>query len=213
MRETFAIEFARNNGFPVGGALWVPQYHPELRISPPYTEWTFAGDMVRMPEFCAHAALGNKPNVDYDRRRCPGQCERRALQAWRQLGRPHLLCRRRHPVLRVQPFPDPAHQDSALKTKLPAGRVKIEVETAYLELKPAGPLKITMKANGELVAEEHRADQRAAAFHGKRLSRHRYRTRLAGIAHDYFDKMPFKFNGDISTRCTSSTFGSLIWLI
>ena len=43
-------------------SLWIPVLHPELRIAPPYTEWTFASDMVRMPEFCA-PALGNKPNV------------------------------------------------------------------------------------------------------------------------------------------------------
>ncbi len=36
--------------------------HPELRIAPPYTEWTFPGDITRMPEFCA-PALGNKPNI------------------------------------------------------------------------------------------------------------------------------------------------------
>jgi hypothetical protein len=47
---------------PVGGGLWVPVYHPELRIAPPYREWQFSGDMVRMPEFCA-PALGNKNNT------------------------------------------------------------------------------------------------------------------------------------------------------
>ena len=33
-----------------------------MRIAPPYAQWTFVGDMVRMPEFCA-PALGNKPNL------------------------------------------------------------------------------------------------------------------------------------------------------
>lgn len=62
MRELFAIEAARNAVLPIGGGLWVPVYHPELRIAPPYREWQFAGDMVRMPEFCA-PALGNKNNT------------------------------------------------------------------------------------------------------------------------------------------------------
>ena len=35
------------------------------------------------------------------------------------------------------------------KQKLPAGKVKIEVETAYAEPRPGGPLNITMKVNGE----------------------------------------------------------------
>ena len=62
MREMFAIEAARNAVLPIGGGLWVPVYHPELRVTPPYREWEFAGDMVRMPEFCA-PALGNKNNT------------------------------------------------------------------------------------------------------------------------------------------------------
>ena len=35
---------------------------PELRPAPPYTEWTFSGDTVRVPEFSA-PALGAGSNV------------------------------------------------------------------------------------------------------------------------------------------------------
>ena len=38
------------------------------------------------------------------------------------------------------------------KDKLPTGKVKIEVETSYVERKPAGPLKIILKVNGKEVA-------------------------------------------------------------
>ena len=62
MRELFAIEAARNSVLPIGGGLWVPIFHPELRITPPYREWEFSGDITRMPEFCA-PALGNKNNT------------------------------------------------------------------------------------------------------------------------------------------------------
>ena len=62
MKEIFLIEAAKNKALPIGGGLWVPLLHPEMRVTPPYTEWTFSGDTVRMPEFCA-PALGNKPNI------------------------------------------------------------------------------------------------------------------------------------------------------
>ena len=62
MKDIFLIEAAKNKALPIGGGLWIPVLHPELRVAPPYTEWTFASDMVRMPEFCA-PALGNKPNI------------------------------------------------------------------------------------------------------------------------------------------------------
>jgi hypothetical protein len=39
------------------------------------------------------------------------------------------------------------------KEKLPTGKVKIEVETTYAVLKPAGPLNVTTKVNGKIVAE------------------------------------------------------------
>lgn len=61
MKEMFAIEFARNNGFPIGGGLWV-MLHPEAKVATPYTEWTFPGRITRMPEFTA-PALGTVPNL------------------------------------------------------------------------------------------------------------------------------------------------------
>ena len=62
LKELFAMEAARNKALPIGGGLWIPCLHPEMRIAPPLTEWTFSGDITRVPEFCA-PALGNKPNV------------------------------------------------------------------------------------------------------------------------------------------------------
>ena len=47
-REMFAIEAARNSVLPIGGGLWVPVFHPELRITPPYREWDFPG-LVPVP--------------------------------------------------------------------------------------------------------------------------------------------------------------------
>ena len=62
MKEVFAMEVAKNKALPIGGGLFVPVMRPDLRISTPYTQWDFAGDMTRMPEFAA-PALGNKENV------------------------------------------------------------------------------------------------------------------------------------------------------
>ncbi|WP_373395909.1 hypothetical protein V8V91_15100 [Algoriphagus halophilus] len=62
MQDLFLTEFAQNKGLPVGGGIFVPMVRPDLRITPPYTEWTFSGNMTRMPEFAA-PALGNKENI------------------------------------------------------------------------------------------------------------------------------------------------------
>ncbi|MBV8162290.1 MAG: arylsulfatase, partial [Acidimicrobiia bacterium] len=39
MKEIFAMEAAKNSVYPVGAGLWIPVFHPELRISTPYREW------------------------------------------------------------------------------------------------------------------------------------------------------------------------------
>ncbi|MGC1283707.1 MAG: hypothetical protein WA895_12300 [Streptosporangiaceae bacterium] len=62
LKELFLIEATKVGAFPIGGGLWIPMLDPELRPAPPYTEWTFFGDTVRVPEFSA-PALGTRPNV------------------------------------------------------------------------------------------------------------------------------------------------------
>ena len=54
-------------------------------------------------------------------------------------------------MLRVQPVHHPAHQGAS--GDAPAhGRHTIEVDTSYAELRPAGPLDITLKVDGDVVA-------------------------------------------------------------
>jgi hypothetical protein len=74
--------------------------------------------------------------------------------------------------------------------------VKIEVETAYAVPKPAGPLNIIMKVNGEVVATGQVPISAPLLFTGNDCLD-------IGIALGspvslgYFDKMPFKFNGTV----------------
>ena len=60
--DLFLIELTKNKGLPIGGGLWIPVLHPELRLVPPYTSWIFRGAITRMPEVAA-PALGNKENL------------------------------------------------------------------------------------------------------------------------------------------------------
>ena len=74
--------------------------------------------------------------------------------------------------------------------------MKIEVETAYAERKPAGPLKVTMKVNGKDVAEGKVPVSAPLLFTandcldiGIDLG--------SPVSLDYYDNAPFKFNGKI----------------
>ena len=193
LKELFAMEAARNNALPIGGGLFIPVLHPEMRIAPPLTEWTFSGDITRVPEFCA-PALGNKPNLVTITAEVPanangvlyklGSCAG-GLTCFVEDG---ILCYE-YNLFIIQ------RTKIRAKEKLPVGKVTIEVETAYAELKPAGPLDVTLKVNGTLVAEGRVPVSAPLLFSVECLD--------IGIALgspvslDYYDKAPFKFNGRI----------------
>ena len=165
-----------------------------MRIAPPYTEWTFSGDIIRMPEFCA-PALGNKPNlvtIDAD---MPANANGVLYKLGRAAGgltcfvEDGILCYE-YNLFIIQ------RTKIRAKEKLPVGKVTIEVETAYAELKPAGPLDVTIKVNGKRVAEGRVPISAPLLFTandcldiGVALG--------SPVSLDYYDKAPFKFNGRI----------------
>jgi arylsulfatase len=165
-----------------------------MRIAPPYTEWTFSGDMVRMPEFCA-PALGNKPNVVTIDAEIPANANGVLYKLGANSGgltcfvEDGILCYE-YNLFIIQ------RTKIRAKQKLPVGKVKIEVETAYAVPKPGGPLNITMKVNGEVVATGQVPISAALLFTandcldiGIALG--------SPVSLDYYDKVPFKFNGTI----------------
>ena len=179
MKELFLIEVAKNQALPIGGGLWVPVLHPELRNATPYTEWNFPGEITRMPEFCA-PALGNKPNVVTIDAEIPANANgvlyalggfSGGLTCYVKDG---MLCYE-YNLFNIQ------RTHIRAKEKLPPGKAKIEVETTYVVPRPGGPLKVAMKVNGKVVADGDGARQRTAAVHRQRLPRHRHRPRLAGF--------------------------------
>ncbi len=194
MKETFSIEAARNSVYPVGGALWVPVFHPEMRISTPYREWNFTGDITRMPEFCA-PALGNRDNlvtITAD----VTEDTNGVLYALGGAGGGLTLF----------------VQDGILKyeynlfilmrtkiqaeRKLPTGSVTIEIETRYAEARPGGPLNITIKVDGEEYASGTVPISAPLLFSANDCLD--IGTCLGGrVSLDYFDTAPFPFDGTI----------------
>jgi hypothetical protein len=194
MKEMFAIEAARNKVLPTGGGLWVPVMHPELRISTPYKEWTFVGDITRMPEFCA-PALGNKNNVVSIDADIPANANGVLYSLGAFSG--GLSCYVKDGTLCYEyNLFEIERTNFRAKEKLPAGKVKIEVETAYAILKPAGPLNVTMKVNGKVVAVGKVPVSAPLLFTANDCLD--IGTDLGSpVSLDYFDNAPFKFNGKI----------------
>lgn len=196
MKELFLIEATRNNALPIGGGLWVVLLHPELRVAPPYTEWNLFGDTVRIPEFSA-PALGTKPNVVTIDAVIPVNANGVLYKLGGFSG--GLTCFVENDILCYEyNLFEILRTKIRAREKLPTGRAKIEIETNFVEPEqpPRGPLKVTMKVNGKLVAEGTVPVSVPLAFTASECLD-------IGIALgspvsvDYYDKAPFKFNGTI----------------
>jgi len=194
LEKLFLIEFTKNKGLPIGGGLWIVVLHPELKLAPPYTSWTFPGAITRIPEFAA-PTLGNKENVVTVEADMPDN----ANGVLYSLGgfSAGLTCYVKDGILSYE-YNLFEIQRTSIKAKdeLPAGKVKIEVETTYVERKPAGPLKIVMRVNGDEVASGVVPVSAPLGFtandcldFGQDLG--------SPVALEYYDDAPFKFNGKI----------------
>lgn len=194
LKETFAIEAARNSVYPVGGALWVVVFHPEMRISTPYREWNFTGDIVRMPEFCA-PALGNRSNTVTIDAELPDSASGVLYKLGGAGG--GLTCFMDDGYLCYE-----YNLFILMRTKirssqpLPAGRATITIDTTYAEAKPGGPLDIALALNGDRVASGQVPISAPLLFSANDCLD--IGTALGSpVSLDYYDRAPFPFEGTI----------------
>ena len=194
LKDLFLVEATRNKALPIGGGLWIPAFHPEMRISPPYTEWRFSGDTVRMPEFCA-PSLGNKPNLVSLEVDVPEHASGVLYKLGGAGGGLTLFMDDGHLCFEYNLF-------IVLRTKfrsaepLTPGSGTIEVRTEFVERRPGGPLQITITWNGDKVVEGNVPVSVPLLFTANDCLDF-------GIAHgspvsmDYYDRMPFAFTGTL----------------
>ncbi len=194
MKEIFAIEAARNGALPIGGGLWVPVMHPEMRISPPYTEWDFPGPITRIPEFCA-PALGNKPNTVTLEVDLPADAHGVLYALGSNSG--GLTCFVDDGLLHYEYNLFIVQRTKVRATqRLPEGRATIEVITSYAEPRPGGPLDIELRVNGEVAGKGTVPVSAPLLFTANDCLD--IGTCLGSpIALDYRDRAPFPFNGTI----------------
>jgi arylsulfatase len=195
MKETFSIEAARNSVYPVGGGLWVPLLHPELRVSTPYREWNFTGDITRMPEVCA-PSLGTRANrvtIDLD---IPHDAHGVLYALGGAAG--GLTCYIDDGFLCYE-YNFFILQRTKIRSeqRLPVGQTIIQVETAPAELKPAGPLNVSMTVKGEAYGSGQ-VPMSAPLFFTANDCLDIGTCLGAPVSLDYYDRAPFPFNGYIN---------------
>jgi len=194
MKELFLIEFTKNSGLPIGGALWVMVFHPELRLMPPYTSWTFPGAITRMPEVAA-PALGNRDNVVTVDADVPANATGVLYALGGFSGGLALYVKDGTLTYEYNLF-EIMRTHIKAKERLPTGKVKIEVETSYVDRKPAGPLNVVLKVNGKEVASGVVPVSAPLVFTANDALD--FGIDLGSpVGLEYYDQAPFKFNGTI----------------
>jgi arylsulfatase len=200
MKDLFLLESTKNKNLPIGGGLWTAVFHPEDAPATPYTAWTFGGPITRMPEFAAPklGKFNNLVGMDVD---VPADANGVLYALGAFSG--GLSCYVKDGVLCYE-YNLFEIQRTRIKAKdrLPAGKVRIEVESKLAEARPAAPLDVTLKVNGKEVAKGRVPVTAPLTFTandcldiGRDLG--------SPVSADYFDKAPFEFNGKvISTTVT-----------
>ncbi len=196
MKLLFLVESAKNKNLPIGGGLWATAiYHPEDAPATSITEWTFDGPMTRMPESVAPklGKVDSLVSMDVD---VPANANG-VLYALAGFSG-GLACYVMDGILSYEfNLFEIARTKIKTKDKLAAGRAKIEVESK-LAGPIGGPMNVTMKVNGQVVAQ----GQVPAAMSLHFTSNDTFDIGSdvgSPVSLDYFDKAPFAFNGTIGT--------------
>ncbi len=196
MKLLFLVESAKNKNLPIGGGLWATAiYHPEDAPATSVTEWTFDGPMTRMPESIAPklGKVDSLVSMDVD---VPANANGVLYALAGFAG--GLACYVKDGILSYEfNLFEVARTKIKAKDKLAAGKAKIEVESK-LAGPIGGPMNVTMKVNGQVVAQ----GQVPAAMSLHFTSNETFDIGSdvgSPVSLDYFDKAPFAFNGTIGT--------------
>ncbi len=194
MKALFLTESAKNKNLPIGGGLWsTVLYHPEDAPASSFTEWTFDAPITGMPESAA-PKLGKVSNLVTMEVDVPAKANG-VLYALAGFSG-GITCYLKDGVLNYEfNLFEVQRTKVRSKSKLPTGKVKIEVEST-LTKKIGGPMDIILRVNGEVVGQGH--VPAAMSLHFTSNATFDIGTDLdSPVSLDYYDQAPFAFNGTI----------------
>jgi arylsulfatase len=194
MKSLFLVESAKNANLPIGGGLWAALFHPEDLPAPPYTAWNFFGPISRMPEGTA-PRLGNRSNNVSMEVDVPAGAQGVLYALGDFAGGLTLFVKDGVLVYEHNQF---MIERTQIKAKLPAGKLKIDVESRRTDGKPLGSMDVTLKVNGQAVAQG-RVPVTAPVGFTANGTLDVGSDQGSPVSRDYFDAAPFAFNGTIGT--------------
>jgi arylsulfatase len=191
MKALFLEEAEANKVFPIGAGIWL-RLHPEDRIKTPYTRWRFDTATTRMPEFTA-PGLGRESNrvtVEAEF----GENASGVLYALGGASGGLTLYMDKGELVYKYNMMIIERTTARSAGRLAPGKRKIEVDTTIS--RPGAPAEVVVSVDGKEVARTTVKRTVPAAFTasesfdvGVDLG--------SPVALDYFDRRPFRFDGEI----------------
>ena len=192
LKKDFLALAEDTKDFPIGAGNWL-RLHPEDRIKPPYSSWTFNQNTRRMPEFTA-PGIGRESNTVEIDLEVPAKASG-VLYALGGAGGGVTLYMDQGSLVYLYNMMIIEQYTARSPSPIPAGAHKIEVVTHI-----TGPGKegtTTLLVDGKQVGKAELKRTVPAAFTasetfdvGADLG--------STVSLDYFDRRPFEFNGKIN---------------
>ena len=194
LRAAFLADAKDNKVFPVGGGLWSAVFHPEDAPSNPAKEFTYTQEVIGVPEFAAPKVGARSNLVTIEAELKPDSAGvlyalgafSGGLSLWVDQGK----LTYEYNLFEIE------RTQIATSSKLPEGKVKIEVETKKTGAQHDAPLDVVIRVNGMEMARgsvPRSAPLTFTANDAFDVGRDSY----SPVSEAYFDRKPFAFNGRI----------------
>jgi len=195
LKEVFLVEATKNKVFPIGGSLYVVAYHPDQMKASTLNEWKLYEGMTRIPEaqspkfqsgFSTHSTIN--ANIPKNASGVLYAVGGIAAGFTVYMDKGELFAEYNAMTLNRYKVNSGG--------KIPVGEVKIEVIVQAKENKPMAPSDITLLVNGKEVGRVTAETTVPAIFTAAETFDVGMDTG-SGVALEYNDRVPFKFNGKI----------------
>jgi len=194
MKALFLTESAKNKNLPIGGGLWsTALYHPGDAPASSLTEWTFDHPITGMPESAA-PKLGKNDSIVTMELDVPADAHGVLYALAGFSGGVTCYVKDGYLCYEFNLF-EVQRTKLKSKEKLPTGKVQVEVDSKLVD-KIGGPMDVTLKVNGTVVAQGR--VPAAMSLHFTSNATFDIGCDLdSPVSLDYYDQAPFPFNGTI----------------
>lgn len=191
LKQLFAREAKENQAYPIGGGLWSIIWSPQSAPQNPAIEFNYTQDVVGVPEF-AGPKVGARSNlttvrVDLESNSSGVLYALGAFSGGMALWVDQGKLTYEYNLFQIE-------RTRIEVANLPTGKVKIEVETRIAH--PRGAAEIVIRVNGNEAAKGTVPRTATLAFTANDafdVGMDSY----SPVSEAYFDRAPFKFNGNI----------------